>query len=111
MKYGYTFYDARQQRDIFIITNVKRRTTALAEKITAAVQEIDGNNGFQMQGVFYKPEKIYEVMQPATLEKRTLSNGMIYFNIEGDNFSCGTDILTPEEAETPEKYGLLIIKI
>lgn len=74
---GFTFPYGR--KDVFVVTDRKNKTKALASEILRKMQLPD-NPDTQAEILYY--------LRKADCEKKTLGNGTEWISIKGDNFSA-----------------------
>lgn len=74
---GFTFPYGR--KDVFVMTDRRNKTKALASEILRKMQLPD-NPDTQAEILYY--------LRKADCEKKTLSNGTEWISIKGDNFSA-----------------------
>lgn len=102
MKRG--FYCRMYGKDCFMVSNGKNKTKKLAEEFINKVQS-------KMNKFYNISEKdvkyVQNAMRNATFEIKTIKNGnfsgLSYYEINGDDFSCGCDA-----CENPLEYCYLV---
>ncbi len=67
-------------KDVFVVTDRKNKTTRLAQQICEKMGYPASQNNIS--------ELLYRLSK-ATCQIKTLTNGRSYYDILGDNFSCG----------------------
>lgn len=74
------FYFWIECKDVFVVTDRKNKTTHLAQQICEKMGYPASQNNIS--------ELLYRLSK-ATYQIKTLTNGRSYYDISGDNFSCG----------------------
>lgn len=86
MKKG--FYIHAYGKDCFLESNAKNRTNAIALDFINKIQnKINRFSNIDENTIDY----VKKAMRPAIMQIKTLSNGLQYIDISGENFSFGCD--------------------